>query len=212
MKRRQVLKNIGLGAGYVAVAPAVFSLLQSCKSEPKNEWQPVFLNVANGFALTQVLDVILPKTDTPGASELNIAQFIDSYMNEVAGDNQKEEFKSGANAFALSFKENFDKEVNDGEAEDFEKAVAKYLGADKETRDGYVKRISETQDPDAPEADFDAHAGSYAYLNAVRDLGIWAWKNSEAVGENVLWYDPIPGAYIGCLPESEAGGGKVMSL
>ncbi|RXG33126.1 gluconate 2-dehydrogenase subunit 3 family protein [Leeuwenhoekiella marinoflava] len=212
MKRRQVLKNIGLGAGYVAVAPAVFSLLQSCKSEPKNEWQPVFLNVANGFALTQVLDVILPKTDTPGASELNIAQFIDSYMNEVAGDNQKEEFKSGANAFALSFKENFDKEVNDGEAVDFEKAVAKYLGADKETRDGYVKRISETQDPDAPEADFDAHAGSYAYLNAVRDLGIWAWKNSEAVGENVLWYDPIPGAYIGCLPESEAGGGKVMSL
>ena len=162
MKRRQVLKNIGLGAGYVAVAPAVFSLLQSCKSEPKNEWQPVFLNVANGFALTQVLDVILPKTDTPGASELNIAQFIDSYMNEVAGDNQKEEFKSGANAFALSFKENFDKEVNDGEAVDFEKAVAKYLGADKETRDGYVKRISETQDPDAPEADFDAHAGSYA--------------------------------------------------
>ncbi|RXG18109.1 gluconate 2-dehydrogenase subunit 3-like protein [Leeuwenhoekiella aestuarii] len=212
MKRRQVLKNIGLGAGYVAVAPAVFNLLQSCKSEPKNEWQPVFLNVANGFALTQVLDVILPKSDTPGASELNIAQFIDSYMDEVAGDKQKEEFKSGANAFALSFKENFDKELSDGEAEDFEKAVAKYLGADKETRDAYVKRISETQDPDAPKADFDAHAGSFAYLNAVRDLGIWAWKNSEAVGENVLWYDPIPGAYIGCLPESEAGGGKVMSL
>ncbi|MEE3224480.1 MAG: gluconate 2-dehydrogenase subunit 3 family protein, partial [Bacteroidota bacterium] len=73
MKRRQVLKNLGLGAGYVIAAPAVFNILQSCKSEPKSDWEPVFMNAANGYALTQVLDVILPKTDTPGASELNIA-------------------------------------------------------------------------------------------------------------------------------------------
>ncbi|PHR95439.1 MAG: hypothetical protein COA80_10600 [Leeuwenhoekiella sp.] len=212
MNRRQVLKNIGLGAGYVMVAPAAFNLLQSCKSEPKNEWQPVFLNATNGMALTHILDVILPKTDTPGASDLNIAQFIDAYMSEVAEEGQKKEFESGANAFALSFKENFDKNLEDGEHEDFEKAVAKYLGADKETRDAYVKVVSATQDPEAPEVDFDAHAGSYAYLSAVRDLGIWAWKNSEEVGENVLWYDPIPGVYQGCLPLEEAGGGKTMSL
>ena len=81
MKRRDLLKNLGLGAGYVVVAPSVFSLLQSCKNDP--EWQPVFLNANNGFALTQVLDVIIPKDDTPGASELNIAQFIDSYMDKV---------------------------------------------------------------------------------------------------------------------------------
>jgi len=212
MNRRQVLKNIGLGAGYVMVAPAAFNLLQSCKSEPKNEWQPVFLNVTNGMALTHILDVILPKTDTPGASDLNIAQFIDAYMDEVAEDGQKKEFEAGANAFALSFKENLDKDLKDGEHEDFEKAVAKYLGADKETRDAYVKVISATQDPEAPDVEFDAHAGSYAYLSAVRDLAIWAWKNSEEVGENVLWYDPIPGVYQGCLPLEEAGGGKTMSL
>ena len=212
MNRRQVLKNIGLGAGYVIAVPSALSLLQSCKSEPENTWQPVFLNETNGMALTHVLDVILPKTDTPGASELNIAQFIDAYMNEVANDREKKEFESGANAFALTFKENFDKDLNEGEPEDFEKAVAKYLGADKETRDAYVKVISATQDPNAPEADFDAHAGSYAYLGTVRDLAIWAWKNSEQVGENVLWYDPIPGAYVGCLPLEEAGEGKTMSL
>ncbi len=33
MKRRQVLKNLGLGAGYVIAAPAVFNILQSCKTE-----------------------------------------------------------------------------------------------------------------------------------------------------------------------------------
>ena len=133
MKRREVLKNIGLGAGYVMVAPAVFNLLQSCKSEPKSDWEPVYLNAANGYALTKILDVILPKGDTPGASDLNLAQFIDSYMNEVAGDKQKEEFKSGANAFALSFKENFDKELIDADDEDFENiSDDKFVYLDKE--------------------------------------------------------------------------------
>ena len=35
---------------------------------------------------------------------------------------------------------------------------------------------------------------------------------SEEIGENVLWYDPVPGQQKGCVPLSEAGNGKVMSL
>lgn len=84
MKRRQALKNIGLGAGIFIVGPSTLGLLQSCKNEPEYEWQPTFLSASNGFALQRVLDVILPATDTPGASDLNIAQFIDSYMDQVA--------------------------------------------------------------------------------------------------------------------------------
>ena len=55
-------------------------------------------------------------------------------------------------------------------------------------------------------------SGALAYLETVRDLEIWAWKTSEQIGENVLWYDPIPGEYIPCGPVEELGGGKAMSL
>lgn len=201
-----------MGAGYVVAAPTLFNLLQSCKSEPGIAWKPVFLNETNGYALTQALEVILPKTDTPGAGELNIAAFIDIYMNDVAKEKQQSEFTAGANALAINFKSTFNKDIADGSREEFEEIVGKYLGAEKSVQDQYWERLSARQDPEGPELEIDTEASSYGYLSAVRDMGVWAWKNSEAVGENVLWYDPIPGAYIGCLPLDEAGDGKVMSL
>lgn len=62
-EKKRFIKNLGLGAGYVVVAPSVFSLLQSCKNDP--DWQPVFLTASSGYALTHVLDIIIPKDDTP---------------------------------------------------------------------------------------------------------------------------------------------------
>ncbi|MEH6406176.1 MAG: gluconate 2-dehydrogenase subunit 3 family protein [Leeuwenhoekiella sp.] len=210
MNRRQVIRNLGLGAGYMVAAPSLFNLLQSCKSDPTLEWEPVFLTATNGYVLKQVLDVIIPKTDTPGANDLNIAQFIDSYMNEVADPKEQQKFKAGANAFSLNFKSTFDKDAADGKAEDFEKITEKYLRAAPEDRKNFVERLTAKQDPQNPEIDIES--GSYGYLTSVRELAIWAWKNSEAIGENVMWYDPIPGSQKGCVPFSEAGNGKAMSL
>lgn len=212
MNRRQAIRNLSLGAGYIVAAPAVFNLLQSCKSDHTSEWEPQYLSPANGFALTEILDIILPKTDTPGASDLNLAQFIDSYMNEVAGEKEKESFNAGANALAINFKSTFDKEISDGERKEFEELIKKYLGAEKTQREDYLKRLSAKQDPEEPEVELDTDASSYGYLDTVRNLGIWAWKNSEAVGEKVLWYDPIPGQQIGCMDLGEQGNGKAMAL
>ncbi|SDR88054.1 gluconate 2-dehydrogenase subunit 3 family protein [Gramella sp. MAR_2010_147] len=214
MKRRQALKNIGLGAGIFIVGPSTLGLLQSCKNEPEYDWQPTFLSASHGFALKKILDIILPSTDTPGASDLNIAQFIDSYMDQVADENRRMRFERSAGAFSRAFKAEYDKDQEEGKPEDFENLIKKYLKATPAEKEEYAKRNTETQDAQKqePEIQLDPDAGSYAYLTTVRDMGIWAWKNSEEVGENVLWYDPIPGEYIPCGPVSELGGGKAMSL
>ena len=214
MNRRQALRNIGLGAGILVVGPSTLSLLQSCKNEPEYDWQPTFLTASHGFALKNILDVILPKTDTPGAAELNIAQFIDSYMNEVADENRREKFLQSADAFSRAFENEYEKSQESGNQEDFENIIKKYLKATPAEKDEYVKRNTETQDAQKQESEMeiDADAGAYAYLTSVRELAIWAWKNSEQVGENVLWYDPIPGEYIPCGSVEELGNGKAMSL
>jgi len=214
MKRRQALKNIGLGAGIFIVGPSTLSLLQSCKNEPEYDWQPTFLSASHGFALQRILDVILPATDTPGASDLNIAQFIDAYMDQVADEKRRERFEQSAGSFSKAFKAEYDKEQGEGKDEEFENLIKKYLKATPAKKEEYAKRNTETQDAQKQESDMeiDADAGAYAYLTTVREMGIWAWKNSEEIGENVLWYDPIPGQYIPCGPVSELGNGKAMSL
>lgn len=214
MDRRQVLKNLGLGAGFLVVGPTTLSLLQSCVNEPKYDWTPTFLSAGDGFALTEILDVILPTTDTPGARDLNLAHFIDAYMFQIVPEERKEEFNRGAIAFSRAFKRDFDKEVGEGSKEDYEKIVAKYLNATPEEEELFIKRNTETQDPmdKDPKQDLDPDGDAFSYLKNVRDLGIWSWKTSETIGENVLWYDPIPGEYIPCAPVEELGNGRAMSL
>ena len=214
MNRRQALKNFGLGAGILIVGPSTLSLLQSCKNEAKSDWEPTFLSISNGFALKQILNVIIPKTETPGANDLNLAQFIDSYMDEVASIERQQYFKRSADAFAVAFKEEFDKDLDKGKEKDFEKIISKYLSATPEEQEIFAKRETETQDPidKIPELKMDPDAGSLSYLKDVRQMAIWAWKTSEEIGENVLWYDPIPGQYIACGPVEELGNGKAMSL
>ena len=214
MDRRKALKNIGLGAGILIVGPGTLSLLQSCKNDPNYEWEPVFLTASHGFALKKILDIIIPKTDTPGASDLNIAQFIDAYMDEVADLDRREKFQQSASAFATAFENEYDKKHEEGSDEEFENIVKKYLKASPAEQEEYVKRNTETQDAQGEESEIkiDADAGAYAYLTSVRELGIWAWKNSEEIGENVMWYDPIPGEYIPCGSVDELGNGKAMSL
>ena len=214
MDRRQVLKNLGRGAGFLVVGPSTLSLLQSCVNEPQYDWKPSFLSAGDGFALTEILDIIIPTTDTPGARDLNLAHFIDSYMHQIVPKERKEEFNRGAVAFSRAFEREFDKEVGEGTKEEYEAIVAKYLKATPEEQELFIKRNTETQDPmdQDPKEDLNPDGDAFSYLKNVRDLGIWSWKTSEEIGENVLWYDPIPGEYIPCAPVEELGNGRAMSL
>ena len=189
--------------------------MESCKNEPKYGWEPTFLSASSGFALQQILDVILPETETPGASQLNLAQFIDAYVNEVISLDAQDNFKRTAEAFSKSFEADFGKGEGEGTPEEFEQIVEKYLRATPAQQEEYDKRLTETQDPQDKDPNVEGinpAAGAFSYLSNVRDMAIWGWKTSEKIGEDVLWYDPIPGEYIPCAPVEEVGNGKAMSL
>lgn len=214
MKRREVIKNLGLGAGLLVMGPSALSLLHSCGKEPQAKWQPVFLTTSNGMVLEKLLDIILPSTDTPGAGDLNLAQFIDAYMEEVATVEQQNLFKKGAGDFSEVFQEIHQKKAEEGTEEEYEKILAQLLVSTPERSEKNLKRTTETQDPldKDPDEKTDFNEGAAAFLETVRELGIWGWRNSRAIGEEVLWYDPNPGQYIACGPLSELGNGRAMSL
>ena len=93
MKRRDALKNLGLATGFFVATPTIVSLLQSCTSDIKT-WTPEFLSIEQGAVLTKLVDIILPKTDDlPSATELNVPQFIDRYINNVTDYEGQENIK-----------------------------------------------------------------------------------------------------------------------
>ena len=76
--QRRTAKNIGLSFGALTLTPTVVSMLQSCQNASRLD--PFIAREAN--TIGKIIDVMLPTTATvPGASDLNLIQFIDVYLN-----------------------------------------------------------------------------------------------------------------------------------
>ncbi len=229
MDRRSALRNLGWGAGALVVTPTIMSILQSCK-EAGPTFTPLFVSPAQGHALRSMVDLIIPNDEqVPGAVALGVHEFVDLYWKEVLASDiseledpfmkpsltKEQDFIKNAFAnFEATFKSTFNKELADGKPEEFDQLLAKYLRASKEEKLGYDQALyaylGELENN--PSASFDSDAQNYYLLSSIRGLTVMGWKNSETIGETVLWYDPVPGQYKGCIPLSEAGNGKDMSL
>ena len=215
MERRIALKNLGLAFGYTVAAPSLISIIQSCKTKEASTWVPSFFTPEQGQTIVQLIDIILPKTDTPSASEVNVHIFIDEYLDKV----MEEEFqgflrvlmdKFHEKALASASKDN----VADLTAEDLEKVLAESLDQSPEQKEANQAAIGEYMQAAAQgqEADLDMDAASANFASSLRDFAVFSYKTTEYVGENVLVYQSIPGEYIGCGDLEELTGGKAYSL
>lgn len=198
MKRRDVLKNIGFTAGFFVATPSLISLLQSCTTDVKT-WTPEFLSPDQGIVLTNLVDIILPKTNIPSATEMNVPQFIDKYINEVLENKQQEQFKSAFNKIMFILKKDDAIAVEKISEDDYKSLLDTYmLGKDD-------------IDPEREEHPETLEMTKSEFLNNLKLMTIQAYVTTEEIGEHVLAYDPVPGAYF-CGDLQELTGGKSWSL
>jgi hypothetical protein len=216
MKRRQALKNLGWATGYAVATPTIISLVQSCKSENAVTWVPDFFTQEQGNALEKLVDIILPKTDTPSASEVNVHVLIDKFVNEVMDEEEKGQLKMAFGKFLDKSKEDASKETYaDLTAEDLEATLASTLKISKEEVDKHAEAFEAMAiaKMEGKEFTLDDAATRYSFAANLRDTAVWAYKNTEKIGEKVLAYDSIPGVpYIPCGNVDELTGGKAWSL
>jgi hypothetical protein len=215
MDRRKALKNMGLAMGYTVATPTLISLMQSCKGEPAVVWTPDFFTIDEGSAVTKLVDIILPKTDTPSASEVNVHLFIDKFANEVMEKEQQDFVRMSMNKFMDKVLADSGKEqIKDITTEDLEPVLAAALKVSNEDKVTNMKMINTYNKAVAAgeEAQLDDTVSRFAFADNLRGMTIWGYKTSEYVGEEVLAYLPVPGEYIGCADTQELTGGKAWSL
>lgn len=199
MKRRDALKNIGLAAGFAIATPSIFSLLQSCATETKT-WVPKFLSLDEKTVLTNLVDIILPKTETtPSASEVNVPQFIDTYINEVLEAEDQDITKAAFNKVITLLKPTDTASTDEITKEQYTALLDKHLlikgDIDQERKANPEAKIMTTSE----------------FLGQLKWMTINAYRTSEQVGENILVYDPVPTTYY-CGDLQELTGGTSYSL
>ena len=202
MDRRTALKNISAGLGGVAGTPVLLSLLASSTANAAT-WKAESFSPELQHIVTQLVDVILPGSTTPGALDVNVPQFIDKVYGKLFSVTERQNFSAGAGAFAGRFEQVFGHRVMAGGGDEFQQLLAGYFNLSEQERN----RIFAEQDKnlaDIDSADRDVYL-IYKFLLSVRENTLFGFFTSEKIGKDVLNYDPIPELYDGCVPLSDIG-------
>lgn len=215
MDRRKALKNMGMALGYTVATPTLISLFQSCKTEPSITWAPEFFTVEQGSVITKLVDIILPKTDTPSASEVQVDVFIDRFAKEVMQKEQQDFLQMSMSKFMNKALADSEKEkIENLTSEDIEPVLAAALKVSNEDKVTYMDMVNTYNEAiaEGQPTSLDDGVSRFAFADNLRGLTILGYKTSEYVGEEVLAYLPVPGEYIGCGDVQGLTGGKAWSL
>ena len=202
MDRRKALKNMSLTFGYAVATPTILSILQSCKTDATVTWTPQFFTEEQGYMVTQLADIILPVTDIAGALDVNVPQFMDKMLYDIAPEKEKYTIQEGAKAFAVEFKNVYSKNAMEGSKKEYQKLLETYFNISEDKKDA----IFEMMDNESSLSEEQLNTVLiYKFLIATRRYTLWGYYTSERVGENILSYDPIPGSYEPCIPLEDVG-------
>jgi hypothetical protein len=138
-------------------------------------------------------ELILPRTDTPGAADVGATEFIDLLLTEWYDEPQRKLFVNGLADVDARSQSLFAKEFADCSAAqqaDILTALGEHM-------------VEEGARALPVESDSAAETNFYAML---RRLTLTAYYTSEKGATEELHFEIIPGMYTGCSPETPAKG------
>ena len=104
MNRRDLLKKGVYGLAGVTLSSVLISSLQSCTSIEK--YSPLYFSKTEFSLLSNIVDFLIPKTETPGGLEMKVPQFIDIIISETYNKESKNNFSNKLKVLIEDFKSN----------------------------------------------------------------------------------------------------------
>ena len=96
--RRAALRRLSLALGGVATAPLASGLLAGCRTPSGGDlaaYEYRALDDGQRDLLAALVDQILPATDTPGAAEVGVPQFVDTMLADWYAPEERGRFLAG---------------------------------------------------------------------------------------------------------------------
>lgn len=181
MNRREALSSVALLLGGTIVGAEVF--LSGCVNENKKigtaglDFSPEDISF-----LDEVGDTIIPTTDSPGAKDAKIGEFMHTIVRDCYNKRDQDIFIAGMGKLNESSKTMNGKYFLESSPAERKNLL---IALDKEQKDYTTKKKPE----DPPH-----------YFRMIKELTIWGYFTSEPGATKALRYIAVPGKYEGCIP------------
>jgi hypothetical protein len=169
MERRVALKSMALAMGAMANLPSWASGWSKGSIPPGN-----LLSADQSKILAVMVETIIPKTDTPGAGELGVGNFVQKMVKDC--------YDSKAQAGLASGLSNLDEQS-------IQRFGKSFTDAGKDHKLQLLQELGKSSDADQK-----------AFFGMVKNLTIQGYMSSEYVMTNITHYELVPGRYHGCVP------------
>lgn len=176
MNRRDVIKRTAILMGGVVSAPAIMGILKGCKAKPGVAWAPKYFTQEQAYVITEMAEIIIPKTDTAGAKDAGVPAFIEEMIFEAYSEADRTKFMAAL--------------------EDFTSTTG-YLDL---STDEQVKVVTE-----AHAKAIEEKPQERPFVMTMKELTMLGYFSSKPGATEVLRYEAVPGHYNGCMPLEEVG-------
>lgn len=190
MDRRHLLELLGTTAAFAGLSPLKLAALLTPGGTQRAGW--AFFTEAQREAITTFSDLIIPTTDTPGAVESGVVEYIELIVSEWYNEEERERFMRGLAHL-------------DSHAESTTGVRFAYAG---EARQTSILKGMEAEGRALDESDTEAEE---SFFQQARGLVLHGYYTSESGMKEELLFVGIPGYYDGYAPISEitlAGGDR----
>lgn len=175
MKRRTAIRQLVVIAGGVALLPSCMDSGGNASIKLSN----VSISGEQEKLLAEIAGTIIPKTDTPGAKELEVQLFVLKMLDDCYGKEDQQQFVKGLDALDRVAREHFGS------------GFVKCTEAQRQELIGEIEGKGEL-----PEEVF-------AFYRIMKQKTLQGYLNSEYVMTKQLVYEMAPGRYNGYYPVKE---------
>jgi hypothetical protein len=198
MNRRELIQRVAYLMGGAISAPAILGVLNGCSAKSSaGAWKPVFLTPEQGEVVAEIAEIFIPRTDTPGAKEVGVPAFIDTMLKDAYTSADHARYIAGLNELEAQAQGEHQRRFMDLDA-------AARLALVRSVHDEATKaELALTTPPSQLKRPF---------VLMTKELTLLGFFTSQVGATQVLQYDPVPGAYHGCVPLAQAGNGKQWAL
>ncbi len=187
MKRREAIKKTVLLTGAALSASTITAVLKGCQAEASTAtgWMPQFFDAEQATALAEIAETILPATDTPGAKDVGVPEFIDRLAATCLEEEEQRQLSDSLKQIEAQAQAAYRK---------------RFVALSKPERLDLLNAIdAAVQNAEPVYSDLEEERELSGFLK-LKQLVLLGYFTSEKVGTEVTAFLPIPGQYKPCLP------------
>ena len=197
MNRREALKRVAWLMGGTVSASAILAIRRGYATPTSAAAKPSILSAPQMAIVSTVAEIMIPRTDTPGAVDVGVPGFIDLMLKDVYTQKDRDRYLAGLAAF-------------DAAAQS--KHAGKFVALESAQQVALVREFHDAAVVEERRLDR-AHARSQRpFILMTKELTLLGFFTSQAGATQVLQYVAVPGSYHACVPVRQAGNGKTWAV